>query len=116
VPPTLSAPAPVVIAIDPHKASWTAVAVDTRLEPLATIRTGSTVTATGNCAASPAAGHKPAGQSKAQPVVIGEATAALRTLTEHRDDMVRTRTQTISRLRALLTQLVPAGSAPRADR
>jgi hypothetical protein len=31
-------PAPVVIAIDPHKASWTAVAVDPRLQPLATIR------------------------------------------------------------------------------
>ena len=31
-------PAPVVIAIDPHKASWTAVAVDQRLQPLATIR------------------------------------------------------------------------------
>jgi transposase len=40
VPPALSAPAPVVIAIDPRKASWTAVAVDTRLQPLATIRTG----------------------------------------------------------------------------
>jgi transposase len=30
--------APVVIAIDPHKASWTAVAVDERLQPLAAIR------------------------------------------------------------------------------
>ncbi len=29
---------PVVIAIDPHKASWTAVAVDSRLQPLAVIR------------------------------------------------------------------------------
>ncbi len=33
-------PAPVVIAIDPHKASWTAVAVDARLQPPATIRVG----------------------------------------------------------------------------
>ena len=33
-----AAPAPVVIAIDPHKASWTAVAVDERLQPLAAIR------------------------------------------------------------------------------
>ncbi|SBT39016.1 IS110 family transposase [Micromonospora narathiwatensis] len=33
-----SASAPVVIAIDPHKASWTAVAVDNRLQPLAAIR------------------------------------------------------------------------------
>jgi transposase len=32
-----TAPAPVVIAIDPHQASWTAVAVDQRLQPLATI-------------------------------------------------------------------------------
>jgi hypothetical protein len=28
----------VVIAIDPHKASWTAAAVNTALQPLATIR------------------------------------------------------------------------------
>ncbi|MFG2049585.1 hypothetical protein ACGFIW_19395 [Micromonospora sp. NPDC048935] len=33
-----SAPAPVVIAINPHKTSWTAVAVDNRLQPLASIR------------------------------------------------------------------------------
>jgi transposase len=32
------APAPVIIAIDPHNASWTAVAVDNRLQPLAVIR------------------------------------------------------------------------------
>ena len=36
--PQPTAPAPVIIAIDPHKASWTAVAVDNRLQPLATIR------------------------------------------------------------------------------
>jgi transposase len=35
-----AAPARVIIAIDPHKASWTAVAVDQRLQPLATIRVG----------------------------------------------------------------------------
>ncbi len=40
---------------------------------------------------------------------IDEAIAALRALTEHRDDLVRTRTQTINRLHALLAQLVPAG-------
>jgi len=28
----------VVIAVDPHKASWTAVAVDHRLQPLAAVR------------------------------------------------------------------------------
>ena len=31
-------PARVVIAIDPHKASWTAAAVDASSQPLATIR------------------------------------------------------------------------------
>ena len=30
-------PAPVVIAIDPHKPSWTIVVVDQHLQPLATI-------------------------------------------------------------------------------
>jgi transposase len=41
--------------------------------------------------------------------VVDQAIAALRVLTEHRDDLVRTRTQTINRLHALLTQLIPAG-------
>ena len=41
--------------------------------------------------------------------VIDEAIAALRCLTEHRDDLVRTRTQTVNRLHALLTQFRPAG-------
>ena len=31
-------PASVIIAIDPHKASWIAVAFDNRLQPLAAIR------------------------------------------------------------------------------
>jgi hypothetical protein len=38
-----------------------------------------------------------------------EAAAVLRALTEHRDDLVRTRTQTANRLHSLLTQLIPAG-------
>jgi len=29
---------PVMIAVDPHKRSWTAAAVDARLQPLATVR------------------------------------------------------------------------------
>ncbi|WP_033247070.1 hypothetical protein [Nocardia carnea] len=33
----------------------------------------------------------------------------LRTLTEYRDDLIRTRTQTANRLHRLLVQLVPAG-------
>jgi transposase len=41
--------------------------------------------------------------------VVEEAITALRTLSEHRDDLVRTRTQTVNRLHALLAQLVPAG-------
>ena len=38
--PSISAltSSPVIIAIDPHKASWTAVAVDTRLQAVASIR------------------------------------------------------------------------------
>jgi transposase len=164
----LSAPAPVVIAIDPRKASWTAVAVDQRLQPLATIRTGVSrdgyrelrrfasrwpqacwaiegATGLGTSLTAQLAGDgaevadvparlarrvrmlstghgRKTGQADALPAgiaahtatrlntaVIDEATAALRTLTEHRDDVVRTRTQTISRLHALLTQLLPAG-------
>jgi transposase len=43
-------------------------------------------------------------------VDIDEAVIALRALVEHRDDLVKTRTQTINRLHRLLTQLVPAGA------
>jgi transposase len=43
-------------------------------------------------------------------VEVDEAIAALRALTEHRDDLVRTRTQTtINRLHALLVTLIPSG-------
>jgi transposase len=42
-------------------------------------------------------------------VEVDEAIAALRALTEHRDDLVRTRTQLINRLHALLVKLVPSG-------
>jgi transposase len=44
-------------------------------------------------------------------VEISEAIAALRAVTEHREDLVRTRTQLISRLHALLVRLVPSGPA-----
>ncbi len=44
-------------------------------------------------------------------VEIDEAIAALRAVTEHRDDMVRTRTQLINRLHAILVKLVPSGFA-----
>jgi transposase len=166
IPPT--ALAPVVIAIDPRKASWTAVAVDQRLQPLATIRVGVSrdgyrklrrfasrwspavwaiegatglgapltaqlagdgvevvdvpaklarrvrMLSTGHGRKTDQADALPVGiaahtASRLSTAVAGEATAALRALTEHRDDMVRTRTQTINRLHALLTQLLPAG-------
>ena len=40
---------------------------------------------------------------------VDEAIAALRALTEHRDDLVRTRTQLVNRLHAMLVKLVPSG-------
>ncbi|MBB4689601.1 IS110 family transposase [Amycolatopsis jiangsuensis] len=43
---------------------------------------------------------------------IDEAIAALRAVVEHRDDVIKQRTQTINRLHALLTKLVPAGAPP----
>jgi hypothetical protein len=43
---------------------------------------------------------------------IDEHTASLRLLSDHRDDLVRQRTQTLNRLHVLLVWLVPAG-APR---
>jgi transposase len=158
-------PSPVVIAIDPHKASWTAVAAGERLQPLAAIRvevgragyrklrrfasrwpravwavegaTGLGASLTARLAADgvdvPAklarrvrmlsTGHgRKTDQADALSVgiaahtatrlntaVVDEATAALRVLTEHRDDLVRARTQAINRLHALLAQLIPAG-------
>jgi transposase len=43
---------------------------------------------------------------------VDETVTALRALVEHRDDVVKTRTQTVNRLHVLLTQLLPGG-APR---
>ncbi|MDV6277847.1 transposase [Rhodococcus erythropolis] len=40
------------------------------------------------------------------------AVTALRAIVEHRDDLVKTRTQTVNRLHVVLTHLIPAG-APR---
>lgn len=42
-------------------------------------------------------------------VEIDATIAALRAVTEHRDDMVRNRTQLINRLHAVLVKLVPSG-------
>jgi hypothetical protein len=43
---------------------------------------------------------------------VEKSSIVLRALVEHRDDVVRTRTQTINRLHVPLTQLLPGG-APR---
>jgi len=44
-------------------------------------------------------------------VEIDQAIAALRAVTEHRDDLVRARTQLINRLHVLLVKLIPSGVA-----
>jgi transposase len=41
---------------------------------------------------------------------IDAATTALRAIVEHRDDLVKTRTQTVNRLHVVLTRPVPAGA------
>ena len=48
-------------------------------------------------------------------VGVDETITALRALVEHRDDIVRTRTQTINRLHALLTKLVAGGASRQLD-
>lgn len=162
---------PVVIAVDPHKASWTAAAVGAALAPLDTLRApvsrqgyrqlrrfaarwpgaswaiegasglGAPLAALlakdGIVAADVPAklatrvrmlstGHgRKNDDADAVSVGIAALTApglrsatveqailALRALVEHRDDVVRTRTQTVNRLHVLLTQLLPGG-APR---
>ncbi len=162
------APGPVVIAIDPHKASWTAVAVDTRLQPVASIRVpvnrdgyrqlrrfarrwpdaswaiegaaglGAPLTtrlaadgvqavnvpaklarrvrllSTGHGRKTDEADALSVGiaaltATRLNTAVIDEAVAALRAVTEHRDDLVRTRTQTVNRLHVLLAQLIASG-------
>jgi transposase len=161
----------VIIAIDPHKASWTAAAVGTSLQPLATIRVpvsprgyrdlrrfaarwpGAEWAIEGACglgaplatrlfadgigavdvpaklatrvrmlstghgrkndaadAVSVAVAALTAAGLRA--VAVDEAITALRALVEHREDVVKIRTQTANRLHVLLTQLLPAG-APR---
>lgn len=161
----------VMIAVDPHKASWTAAAVDASLQPIGTLRvpvgrdgyralqqfarrwrtadwaieavTGLGATSTKllnddgvDVVDVPAklasrvrllsTGHgRKNDDADAVSVGIAALTAhslstarmdattnALRAIVEHRDDLVKMRTQTINRLRVVLTQLVPAG-APR---
>ena len=161
----------VVIAVDPHKASWTAAAVGPGLTPVDTVRVpvspqgyrqlrrfadrwsqvvwaieGATglgaplaarlssdgidavdvpaklaarvrMLSTGHGRKSDSDDAVSVGVAALtavgpRSVAVDEAVTALRALVEHRDDIVRTRTQTINRLHALLTKLV-AGGAPR---
>jgi transposase len=161
----------VVIAVDPHKASWTAAAVDASLQPLDVIRVpvsaqgyqalrrfakrwsdpGWAIEGAGGLGATLAqrlcadgievadvpaklaarvrvlsTGHgRKTDEADAVSVGIAAMTAtrlntatidaavtAMRALVEHRDDLVKTRTQTVNRLHVLLTHLTPAG-APR---
>ncbi len=158
----------VVIAVDPHKASWTAVAVDQQCRPLDSLRVE--VNRTGcrqlrrfarawphaiwaiegarGLGAPPGAeaghrrypnprcsretrppgqnsldrtrpqnlrGRRPVGRIAAlnstglQSMRTDTTAQVLRTLTEYRGDLIRTRTQTANRLHRLLVQLVPAG-------
>lgn len=174
---TAAGPDRVVIAVDPHKASWTAAAVDGSLQPLDTIRApisrqgyrqlvrfarrwpnaawaieGATGLGSPLARRLSADGIEPVDvpaklaarvrtlstghgrkNDDADAVSVGvaaltaprlttaavdEAIVALRAVTEHRDDLVTARTQTLNRLHRLLTQLVPGGAPTRlsADR
>ena len=46
-------------------------------------------------------------------LVIDETAIALRALVDHRDDLVKSRTQTVNRLHRLLIQLIPGGAPQR---
>lgn len=159
----------VMIAVDPHKKSWTAAAVDARLQPLATVRVpvsrdgyrallrfarrwsdakwaiegatglgapltvrlrndGITVIdvpaklaarvrllSSGHGRKSDAADAVSVGiaahtSKSLNTAEIDSATTALRALVEHRDDLVKTRTQTVNRLHIVLTHLVSGGA------
>ncbi|HEX5145337.1 MAG TPA: IS110 family transposase [Mycobacterium sp.] len=160
----------VVIGVDPHKSSWTAVVVDRRQRRLATIRVevsragyrrlsrfaagfpharwaiegarglGAPLAAwlradglevldvpaklarkvrmlsTGHGRKSDEADAWSVGvaaltTSRLTVAAVDEAAGVLRALTDYRDDLIRTRTQTANRLHRLLTQLIPAGHA-----
>lgn len=159
----------VVIAIDPHKASWTAAAVDSGLQvretirvpvsrdgyrqlrqfarrfaspswaiegaaglgaPLATRLTADGITATdvppklATRVRTLSAGHGRKNDDadaasvgiaaltgpRLQSAHIDATITALRAIVEHRDDLVKTRTQTMNRLHRVLTQLIPGGA------
>jgi transposase len=159
----------VVIAIDPHKASWTAAAVDASSQPLATIRVpvsrdgyralrrfarrwpdstwaiegasglGAPLTARlrsdgvdvvdvpaklaarvrmlsighgrkNDDADAVSVGIAAHNARTLTSAAVNGAVTALRAIIEHRDDLVKTRTQTINRLHVVLTHLIPAGA------
>jgi transposase len=159
----------VMIAVDPHKGSWTAAAVDARLQPQGTLRVpvsrdgyrallrfarrwphtmwaiegatglGAPLTArlrddgievvdvpaklaarvrllsTGHGRKSDDADAVSVGiaahtSRSLNTAEIDSTTTALRALVEHRDDLVKTRTQTINRLHVALTHLVSGGA------
>jgi transposase len=161
---------PVVIAVDPHKRSWTAVAVDASLRRHRSIRVeanregyrelrrfarawaqtrwaiegasglgaplATRLLADGMAVADVPAklaarvrtlstGHgRKTDEADALSVAVAAWTApalvsvqfdhmamALRALTEHRDDLVKARTQTVNRLHVLLAHLIPGGAA-----
>ncbi|MGH3094627.1 MAG: IS110 family transposase [Streptosporangiales bacterium] len=169
---TVSVSERVVIAIDPHKVSWTAAAVDALSRPLATTRVpvgrsgyrrlrrfadqwphaswaiegasglGAPLTtrlsADGICpvdvpaklasrvrtlstghgrknddADAVSVGVAALNATGLQSTAIDEAIMTLRAVVEHRDDLVKQRTQTINRLHVLLTKLIPAGAPAR---
>jgi hypothetical protein len=58
----------VVIAVDPHKASWTAAVVTSSLQPLATLRVPVSAAGYQQLRRLPAGGRRPAGRSK---VLVG---------------------------------------------
>ena len=165
----LKAPDSVVIAIDPHKASWTAAVVDASSQPVATIRVpvsrdgyralrrfasrwpdptwavegasglGAPLTArlrtdgvdvvdvpaklaarvrmlsTGHGRKTDDADALSVGIAARSArtltsVTVEGTVTALRAIVEHRDDLVKTRTQTVNRLHVVLTHLIPAGA------
>jgi len=152
---------PVMIAVDPHKASWTAAAVDASLQPLGTIRVpvsrsgyralrqfarrwahvewaveGATglgaplttllihddvavvdvpakLVARVRLLSTGSVGIAALTAQALTATRMDAAVTALRAIVEHRDDLVKMRTQTVNRLHVVLTHLVPAGASPR---
>jgi transposase len=161
----------VVIAIDPHKTSWTAAAVDDSLQALASVRVavsregyrslrrfartwrvdlwaiegasgmGAPLTARlardgvkvvdvpaklatrvrvlsrghgrkNDAADAVSVGIAALTASQLNTAAVDGALIALRAVVDHRDDLVKTRTQTINRLHVVLSNLIAGGACP----